>query len=113
MNIILVNEIDAAHLAEVKAAMAALGAPTIRAIDGGDQLIAIEGSHRLRAAEELGIAVNVILVGDDDTVDLDTLDWDDNGWFDERLVSGADFIAGFTRSPFPMGAPTAEIEVAA
>lgn len=110
--IILVNDIDADKLEAVKAEMEKLGAPTIRAIDAGDHLIAVEGSHRLRAAEELGVAVNVEIIDEDGVVDLDTLDWDDNGWFDERVVSGRAFIEGFTRSPFPMGQPTAEIEVA-
>lgn len=110
--IILVNDIDADKLEAVKAEMEKLGAPTIRAIDAGDHLIAVEGSHRLRAAEELGMAVNIEIVDEDGEIDLDTLDWDDNGWFDERVVSGREFIEGFTRHPFPMGQPTAEIEVA-
>lgn len=84
----------------------------VRAIDAGDHLIAVEGSHRLRAAEELGQPVNIEIIDDEDTVDLDTLDWDDNGWFVERIVSGREFIEGFTRHPFPMGQPVAEIEVA-
>lgn len=111
--IILVNEIDQAKLEGVKAEMATLGSPTIRAIDGGDHLIAIEGSHRLRAAEELGLPVNIQVIGDEADIDLDTLDWDDNNWFDERVVSGREFIEGFTRSPFPMSQPTAHVEVAA
>lgn len=110
--IILVNDIDSDKLEAVKNEMRTLGAPMIRAIDGGDHLIAIEGSHRLRAAEDLGIPVNIEIVDEDSTVDLDTLDWDDNGWFDERVVSGREFIEGFTRHPFPMGQETAEIEVA-
>ena len=110
--IILVNDIDAVHLEEVKAAMATMGSPTIRAIDGGDCLLAVEGSHRLRAAEELGVPVKIEIVGDDDIVDLDTLDWDDCGWFEDRKVTGREFIAGFTRHPYPMSQQTAEIEVA-
>ncbi|MBY6242855.1 hypothetical protein [Methylosinus sp. Sm6] len=110
--IILVNDIDTVHLAEVKAEMANLGSPKIRAIDGGDCLIAIEGSHRLRAAEELGLSVEIEIVDEDGEIDLDTLDWDDNNWFDERVVPARDFIERFTDHPFPMGAATAEIEVA-
>jgi hypothetical protein len=110
--IILVNEIDTDKLEAVKAEMEKLGSPTIRAIDAGDHFIAVEGSHRLRAAEELGLPVNIETVDDDGIVDLNTLDWDDNGWFDERVVSGREFIEGFTRHPFPMNQPTAEIEVA-
>ena len=110
--IILVNEIDAGHLAEVKTEMAARGAPTIRAIDAGDHMIAIEGSHRLRAAEELGLPVNIKIIDEDGDIDLDTLDWDDNGWFDDRIVPVRDFIDRFTAHPFPAGAATAEIEIA-
>ena len=110
--VILVNEIDRDHLAAVKKQMTVMGAPTVRAIDGGDHLIAIEGSHRIRAAQELGLPVNFEIITDDASVDLDSLDWDDNNWFDERVVSGREFIEGFTRSPFPAGQPTAEVEVA-
>lgn len=110
--IILVNDIDSEKLEAVKSEMEKRGAPTIRAIDAGDHLIAVEGSHRLRAAEELGLAVNIEIVDVDSAVDLDTLDWDDNGWFDERIVSGREFIEGFTRNPFPAGQQVAEIEVA-
>ena len=110
--IILVNDIDTNKLEAVKVEMEKLGAPTIRAIDAGDHLIAVEGSHRLRAAEELGIAVHIQVIDEDGEVNLDTLDWDDNGWFDERVVSGCEFIEGFTRSPFPAGQQVAEIEVA-
>lgn len=110
--IILVNDIDAAHLAEVKAEMARLGAPKIRAIDAGDHLIAIEGSHRLRAAEELGVAVEIETLDEDGEIDLQSLDWDDNGWFDDRVIPVRDFIERYTAYPFPAGAPTAEIEVA-
>ncbi len=110
--IILVNDIDAGHLSEVKAEMAKLGSPKIRAIDAGDHLIAIEGSHRLRAAEELGLAVEIETVDEEGIIDLDTLDWDDYNWFDHRVVSARDFIDRFTAHPFPSGQETAEIEVA-
>lgn len=110
--IILVNDIDPAHLEAVKAEMETLGSPTIRAIDAGDHLIAVEGSHRLRAAEELGISVNIVVLDEADDIDLDSLDWDDNNWFSERVVSVPEFIEGFTREPFPMNQPIAKIEVA-
>ena len=110
--IILVNATDLKHLETVKSEMAVLGSPTIRAIDGGDHLIAIAGSHRVRAAEQLGVTVNVEIIDENGESDLDTLDWDDYGWFDERVVPAREFIAGFTRHPFPMDSATAEIEVA-
>lgn len=110
--IILVNDINSGHLAAVKTLMAGLGSPTIRAINGGDHLIAIEGSHRLRGAEELDIPVNIEIIDEDGIIDLDTLDWDDNGWFDDRIILARDFIERFTAYPFPANQPTAEIEVA-
>lgn len=110
--IILPNAIDPSHLAEVRAAMEQLGAPTIRAIDAGDHLIAIEGSHRIQAAHDLGLAVNVEIVDEDGEIDLDTLDWDDYGWFDERVVPAPDFIDRFTAHPFPAGQPCVDVEVA-
>ena len=109
--IILVNDTNPAHLEMVKAEMMVLGSPTIRAIDGGDCLIAIEGSHRLRAAEELGLMVKVEIIDEDGEIDLDTLDWDDYGWFSERIVPALEFIDVFTRSPFPMRSPTVELDV--
>jgi len=110
--IILVNDIDPAHLEAVKAEMRVLGSPVIRAIDGGDHLIAVEGSHRIRAAAELGLPVAVEILDEDGDIDLRSLDWDDNGYFDEHVVSVREFIEGFTRHPFPLRQPTAEIEVA-
>ena len=47
--------LDAKHLRKVIEAMRTLGAPAIRAIDVGDRLLAIEGTHRLEAAARLGL----------------------------------------------------------
>lgn len=56
MNIILPHEhFDERQLAEVKNEMLRLGAPTVKAIDCGEFLVALEGSHRLRAAYDLGL----------------------------------------------------------
>ncbi|AWM24079.1 hypothetical protein [Sinorhizobium fredii] len=109
--IVLLNDVNEEHLQAVKTEMAALGCPSIRAIDDGYRLIAIEGSHRLRAAEELGIAVNIEIVEEDADIDLYTLDWDHGGWFDERVVSGREFIEGFLRYPISDNHPTAVIQV--
>jgi hypothetical protein len=89
------NETDADHLEEVKAEMITRGSPKIRVLDGGDVLIAIEGSHRVSAAAALGIPVEVVIIDDDDKIDLDTLDWDDCGWFDDRVVTLRDFVDRF------------------
>lgn len=110
--IYLVNDINPDHLAAVQGQMSKMGSPTIRAIDGGDHLIAIEGSHRIMAAVALGLPVAIQILDEDDNIDLDTLDWDDNGWFFDRVVPVRDFIDCFTAYPFPARAPVANIEVA-
>ena len=58
------------HLEQVKAEMVKLGSPTVRAIwsEMYGFWLAVEGSHRLRAAEELGISPKIDDISDDDTV---------------------------------------------
>jgi hypothetical protein len=110
--ILLHQHYDADHLEAVKADMAELGAPKIRVIDGGDQYFAIEGTHRLRAAEETGTPVILDVLDADGTIDLDSLDYDCEGWFeDEKTIPVADFIAWFTRPPYPMGEVAVDVEV--
>ena len=64
------------HLAEVRGAMATLGAPTIRAIwmDGYDMWAALEGCHRIRAAEQLGLVPVIEPIDYDDVCDMDCTD---------------------------------------
>lgn len=51
---------SADHLAAVKAEMATLGAPKIRCVDLGDGTFrALEGSHRLAAAAEIGLTPEI------------------------------------------------------
>ena len=71
------NHYDKEHLAEVVKEMKILGAPTIRVFDlGFDGLSqAIEGCHRLRACEVLGIAPDLVYL-DKDIVRADVENWD-------------------------------------
>ena len=71
---------EARKLETVKAEMQMLGAPTIRVINCGDHYRAIEGSHRLAAAADLGIIPNFVVIEQDDEIDLGTtdLDWRHN-----------------------------------
>lgn len=85
-HITAIHEIDPVKLSSVKAEMAELGSPTIRAVETADGWMALEGVHRLAAAAEAGTAI-VISPVTADTIDLDTLDWDDNGWFDDRSAA--------------------------
>jgi len=50
------------HYHKVLDSMKRLGAPTIRVVDLGDGYQAIEGSHRLAAAKELGLIVFIVKV---------------------------------------------------
>lgn len=112
-NVILAhNHFDADHLEAVKADMAVMGTPTIRVIDGGDHYIAIEGCHRLRAAEATDTAVCLEVLDEDETIDLDTLDIDTYGEFDEQVIPVTEFIEWFTREPFPMDAEMIKVDEA-
>lgn len=62
------------HLATVARQMQSLGSPTITVYDGGDHYRAIEGAHRLAAAQQLGLAVRVRIMDMDDTVTHDCPD---------------------------------------
>ena len=60
---------DQNHLDKVTAEMQELGAPAIRAIwsEVYGTWMAVEGCHRLRAAETLGLTPEIIDIGTDET----------------------------------------------
>lgn len=64
------------HYAEVKAYMIENGSPTIHVCDNGNGIYALEGSHRIAAAYELGIMPIFEEVEADDLFDHD-IDNDD------------------------------------
>lgn len=68
-----INKCDPAHLLEVIEEMNVLGAPTIRVFNTGDSYIALEGSHRLAAAEALELTPVFVELSEDDEMvsDLD------------------------------------------
>ena len=72
-----VHGIEPRKLARVTEEMRTLGAPTVRVVDCGDYMQAIEGTHRLHAAAELGIAPRLVVLAQGDLVDGDSLDWQD------------------------------------
>lgn len=82
-----IHAVDQAKLAGVVSEMRVLGAPTIRVVDCGDYLMALEGVHRIAAAAQLGIALDLDILGQDDMVAADSLDWQD-------LQRGEDYTAG-------------------
>jgi len=87
------NHFDAQHLAAVESKMRTLGAPTIKAVwmDAHDAWVAIEGSHRLRAAAALGITPIIDEVEWSDTVTTDEVvpgQYADT-WTIEQICDGA------------------------
>lgn len=70
------NRANGLHLEKVRREMVELGSPTIRVWDGrgSGPLDAIEGSHRLAAASELGVPVKLKRVRPGDVVYHDFVD---------------------------------------
>jgi hypothetical protein len=80
MTVVAAHGVDDEHLSDVASQMATLGAPTVRAIEIAGVLYAIEGTHRLAAAAQLGVqpAIDVVADGDADDAQIITgLDLDD------------------------------------
>lgn len=75
--ILTINDVEEPHLTKVKEQMVKLGSPTIRVVDCGDYLQAIEGCHRLRAACELGLKVDFDILDQEEIVQMSTLDLED------------------------------------
>lgn len=89
---------EASKLEAVISEMRVLGAPTIRAIDCGDYLMAMEGSHRLAAAAALGLTPDFVVFEQDDEIDISAEDWFDSAnWADEVYPAGE--VAGELFSP--------------
>ena len=86
------------RLAAVKAEMATMGTPTIRVVDCGDYLMALEGSHRLAAADALGITPEFVVYAQDDMLDITGFDWFDTAnWADTVYAAGE--VAGELLAP--------------
>jgi hypothetical protein len=65
------NKPSQEHLNEVIELMKGMGSPTIRCVNYDSALIALEGSHRLEAARQLGIDVNVEIMDEDEMMEHD------------------------------------------
>lgn len=87
MKIKLVHDhYDQGHLDQVVEEMKTMGAPTIKAVwmECWNQWVALEGCHRLRAAEFLGLTPEIEEIPYDDTTTAMDLDLD---FEDDCLVS--------------------------
>ncbi len=84
MTIVTINKVNADHLEMVKAEMATLGAPIIRAVHFGEGVyVALEGSHRIVAAAELGLEPIIDEIEYSD--EMITIQWD--GGEEEFMIS--------------------------
>jgi len=89
MEIIPINEVNKNHLAEVKKEMEKLGSPVIKAVAAPQwgAWVAIEGSHRVAAAAQLGLPVIIEEVEYSETAMLS-----DYGCGDEDDYTIADIV---------------------
>jgi len=71
MYIVAPHNTDAKKLEEVKSEMINSESPKIKAYYDGEKYIALEGSHRIAAAVDLQIKINIIDVSIDDDIDHD------------------------------------------
>jgi hypothetical protein len=90
MTVNSLHAIDPSKLEAIKAEMVKLGVPSIRAIWDGEIYWAIEGTHRLAAAEALGIIPEIIEVDASDDLPADLIE-------ETSCETGADLIDTFIR----------------
>lgn len=74
-----IHAADSDHLQSVAVAMRTLGAPRIRVVDCGDHYKALEGSHRIAAAAQLGVTPDWQVIGWEDVIDPALFDWFEAG----------------------------------
>lgn len=88
---------DKGHLAKVKNQMEKLGAPTIKVVAvnsgvGVEEYAALEGCHRIRAAQALGLNPDLIVYDLDEIAEIELdemgLDFDNPGMTVLELVEG-------------------------
>jgi hypothetical protein len=95
-----IHKPDAEKLQSVISEMRTLGAPTIEVVDCGEYFQALEGSHRLAAAAELGLEPVLTVHEQDDMIDITRFDWyqeDPQNWAETEYMAGE--VAGEIFSP--------------
>ncbi len=85
--LLTIHAVDLQKLDGVIVEMRVLGAPTIRVVDCGDYLMAIEGVHRIAASAQLGLIPVLEILAQDDLIHADSLDW-------QGLCAGEQYTAG-------------------
>lgn len=84
---------DPERLQGIISEMRELGAPTIKAVDCGDHLQALEGSHRLAAAAALGIVPNFEITSQDEEIDISGYDWYESANWAETIYAAGEVAA--------------------
>jgi hypothetical protein len=80
----------------VRNEMQEMGAPTIEVVDCGDHYMALEGSHRLAAAKDLGLVPMLTVRDQDEMIDITGYDWfDPEQWAETEYAAGE--VAGELR----------------
>jgi hypothetical protein len=77
-----INDTGFGKLDDVKEEMARFGRPDIRVVDMGDHYMALEGSHRLQAAYELGLVPDLTVIKQTDKLNPHDYDWGHNQMLD-------------------------------
>jgi hypothetical protein len=93
MMIYAIHAPEADKLQAVKTEMRALGAPALRVVDCGDYYMALEGSHRLAAAHDLGISPELVIYEQDEDLDISGFDWYDSANWAETVYRAGE-VAG-------------------
>lgn len=89
---------QADRLPEVIEDMRRMGVPTIRVVDCGDYLMALEGSHRLAAAAALDITPDFVIHEQGEIINIAEFDWYDLGVFSSTEYAAGE-VAGDLFSP--------------
>jgi len=84
---------EANKLSAVKTEMQRLGAPIIRVVNCGDYYMALEGSHRIAAAHDLGIEPELVVYDQDDSLEISSFDWYDSANWAETVCPAGE-VAG-------------------
>lgn len=93
-----IHKPDATHLAEVIKTMRVLGPPTLRVVDCGDYYQALEGSHRLPAALQLGLTPILVVHDQDEVIKIAEYDWyEQQNWAETEYPAGE--VAGELFAP--------------
>lgn len=93
IQIVAINKVELEHLEAVTEVMRTKGAPTIRAWWTGEQYYALEGSHRLAAAQALGLVPEIVEIDAEALVDWDC-DVNDQEWSGAVVDDLLDHVAG-------------------